>query len=231
MPEEAKMPPFPDPTELWRQWYDATAKAWSGLLDGSKESGRLFPMDPFTFFKQWYDAASEAWSKATGDVIGSEKFVEAASQFLESYASFYKAFRRANEEYFRNLQLPTRSDIARVAELVIALEEKVDQVEDAFENYEEKYAQPATAMAESLASVEQRLDTVEQRLENLPAALQDAGSLGELQERLGRVESKLDSLLATLERRETREQEQPAPATTGAGRQARRRAPKPEKGE
>ncbi len=60
--------------------------------------------------------------------------METTTPLLESYASFFKTFRRANEEFFQNLQLPTRSDIARIAELVIALEEKVDQIDDALDD-------------------------------------------------------------------------------------------------
>src|SRR5947209_13414074 len=94
------------------------------------------PPDPFTFFREWYNATSETWSKAAEEAVGSEQFMELNKRFLESYSAFYKTFRLANEEYFRNLQLPTRSDITRVAELVVALEEKVDRIEDTLEDSE-----------------------------------------------------------------------------------------------
>lgn len=107
--------------------------------------------DPSTFFREWYNATSEAWSKAAEEAVGSEQFMELNKRFLESYATFSKAWRLANEEYFRNLQLPTRSDITRVAELVVALEEKIDRIED---------------------TLEDRLDRVESKLDGILAALE-----------------------------------------------------------
>src|SRR5258708_20203573 len=101
------------------------------------------------------------WSKVVGDIMGAEKFVEAAGDFLESYTSFYKTSRRASEEYFRNLQLPTRSDLARVAELVVNLEVKVDSVEDAFEDFKEGQQ---GAIKEIEAVLDGRLDQLENKL-------------------------------------------------------------------
>jgi hypothetical protein len=154
--------------------------------------------DPFTLFKQWYDATSETWSKAVGDIIGSDRFMQMASQFLESYTSFARTFHRASEEYFSNLQLPTRSDIARVAELVINVEEKVDQLDLAFEGLEDTYAQSTTS--EAIAGLAGRLDGVENKLDVLPAVLQKLATVERLEMRLDRVENKLDQLLLALEK-------------------------------
>jgi len=37
MPEAKKPWSVMDPTELWKQWYEASVKAWSDALDGGKE--------------------------------------------------------------------------------------------------------------------------------------------------------------------------------------------------
>jgi pyruvate/2-oxoglutarate dehydrogenase complex dihydrolipoamide acyltransferase (E2) component len=70
-----------------------------------------------------------------------------------------------------------RSDVTRVAGLVVALEDKVDRLEEAFEDFEYGYAEPATA--ESVGNVDNRLANLEKRLEG--------------------VEGKLDQLLTALE--------------------------------
>jgi len=161
-----------DPTELWKQWYETSSNQWLEMMEEARAkmlAGESLPADPFTFFKQWYEATSETWSKVVGDVIGTEKFVEATSRFLESYTSFARTLRRTNEEYFRNLQLPTRSDIARVAELVVALEEKVDRIEDAFEEFQEG---PQVAISEVVEGLSKRLDRVESKLDKVLAALE-----------------------------------------------------------
>jgi len=207
-----------DPQEIWQQWFETTIEGWRKVIEikgdplglttqwlklmeearAKMQTEGTFPTDPFTFFRQWYDATSETWSKVVGDVISNEQFLQVNSQFLEGYASFVKTFSRTSEEYFRNLQLPTRSDVARVAELVIAMEEKFDRLEDAFEDFEEKHQQAETG--EALADLTGRLEEVENKLDTLPAALKRVTAIDGLTHRLDRVESKLDTLLAALEK-------------------------------
>jgi polyhydroxyalkanoic acid synthase PhaR subunit len=207
-----------DPQELWQHWFEATTASWRNAAEKGADPLGLttqwlemmeearakmsaegaIAADPFTLFKQWYDATSETWSKAVGDIIGSDKFMQMASQFLESYTSFARTFHRASEEYFSNLQLPTRSDIARVAELVINVEEKVDQLDFAFEGLEDSYAQSTTS--EAIAGLAGRLDGVENKLDVLPAVLQKLATVERLEMRLDRVENKLDKLLLALEK-------------------------------
>ncbi len=213
--EQMKASPFGkmDPKEFWKQWLEASVDIWRSATERGgdplgfttqwlemMEEARArilsegnIPSDPFTFIKQWYDATSETWAKVTGDIIGTDRFMESAKEFLESYTSFYRTFRRANEEFFRNLQLPTRSDIARVAELVVDLEEKVDVIEDALEGFEDNFAKVITS------NLEEHLDQVEMKLDMLPATLQKLTSVNGLENRLDQVEMKLDALPATLQ--------------------------------
>ena len=209
-----------DPQELWKQWFETTVETWRkaaavggdplGLttqwLEMMEEArakmlaGVKLPADPFTLFKQWYDATSETWSTVVGNIIGTEKFMEMSSEFLKSYASFYGTLRRVNEEYFRNLQLPTRTDIARVAELVVNLEDKVDRIDSAMDDFDGGSGQ--LAANESVESLRRGVEALEKRLD--------------------RVESKLDALLAALGKLEVREHAAPVePAKT-----ARRRTSK-----
>jgi hypothetical protein len=115
---------------------------------------------------------------------------------MDSYTSFYRTARRSNEEFFRNLQLPTRSDLARVAELVVATEEKVDHIEDAFEDFVDGYAKVATI--EAVEGLEGRLSQMEKKLDILPLALEkiEAEAMGGL----GRLESRSEALPAALEK-------------------------------
>lgn len=181
----------PDPRELWRRWFDATVESWekSAELGGEMlsmtpryfemlEQARAnlmsvgsFPKDPLEFAVQWYNATSGPFSDFVQDVIEREEFLEPASHWLQSYASFYKVFSRRSEEYLKSLQVPVRSDITRVAGLVVALEDKVDRLEEAFEEFEYGYAKPATA--EEVGELEKRLDRVEGKLDRLLAALEN----------------------------------------------------------
>jgi polyhydroxyalkanoic acid synthase PhaR subunit len=183
-----------DPRELWRRWFDASVESWekSAELGGEMlnmtpryfemlEQARTnlmsagsFPKDPLEFAVQWYNATSGPFSEFIQDVIEREEFLEPASEWLQHYASFYKLFARRSEEYLKSLQVPVRSDITRVAGLVVALEDKVDRLEEAFEEFEYGYAKPATT--EELGELEKRFDRVEGKLDRLLAALENGNA-------------------------------------------------------
>jgi len=202
-----------NPKEAWKHWFEATTDAWKKTTERGADPLGLttqwlemmeearakmsvagaMPADPFTFFKEWYDATSETWSKVVGDLIGTEKFMEMVSQFLESYVSFIRTFNQASVEYFSRLQLPTRWDIARVAELVVNVEDKVDRLDNEFENFQDTYNSQLTK-GEATSQLLGRLESVESNVTVLPAAVES------LEKRLDRVEGKLDQLLRALEK-------------------------------
>jgi polyhydroxyalkanoic acid synthase PhaR subunit len=179
---------------LWKQWFDAVSESWQkasaleteavdlaprwvATLDQIRNnflSAQGYPTDPLQFVVRWYNATSGPLSDFVGDLIERENILDTSSHFLQSYASFYKVFRRDSEEYLKSLSIPVRTDITRVASLVVALEDKIDRLEEVFED---GYARPATA--EGLGGIEDRVKGLEKRLEG--------------------VEGKIDKLLTALE--------------------------------
>jgi polyhydroxyalkanoic acid synthase PhaR subunit len=186
----------PEVRDLWQRWFEMTQDSWRRsaemgqsamellprwvqMLDEARTNllaGGVPPSDPLQLATQWYNATSGPFSDFVGDVIEREEFLEPSSRFLQSYASFYKVFRRNSEEYLKNLQLPVRSDITRIAGLVVNLEEKVDRIEEVLEDFEYGYAEPATT--ESVKELEKRLDRVEGKLDRLLGALEGAQNGG-----------------------------------------------------
>ncbi len=181
--------PMLDPGALYKQWLDTACAVsdnanelgadpsglgaqWLELMEDLRARGATpgsFPADPLTAFRQWYDATSEVWSKVAGDIVGTESFVESTSRFLESYTSFYKTFSHGAEQYYRGLQLPVRSDISRVAALVVNLESKVDHMEDELEDLSDRLQ--ASSRSEAGDGLEERLSRVESKLDELLQAL------------------------------------------------------------
>ena len=181
----------PEVRDLWRRWFEMTQDSWRKsaemgqsamellprwmqMLDEARTNllaGGVPPSDPLQLATQWYNATSGPFSDFVGDVIEREEFLEPSSRFLQSYASFYKVFKRNSEEHLKNLQLPVRSDITRIAGLVVNLEEKVDRIEEVLEDFEYGYAEPATG--ESVRALEERLDRVEGKLDRLLVALEN----------------------------------------------------------
>jgi 2-oxoacid dehydrogenase-like protein with E3 subunit-binding domain len=206
--------------DMWQRWSEASASSvqkgaelgqnavdllprWTQMLEEARDNllaGGNLPADPLQFATRWYNATSGPFSDFVGDVIEREEFLEPSSQFLQSYASFYKVFKRNSEEYLKSLQLPVRSDISRVAGLVINLEDKIDRIEEVLEDFEYTPAKPATA--DSIEALEGRIDGIERALKRVSqtgAQAATAESVQALGGRLDGVEGKLDRLLAALE--------------------------------
>jgi exonuclease VII small subunit len=201
---------------LWKQWFEANqdfwqkaakvgeeavdlAPRWLATLDQIRNnllSAEGYPTDPLQFATRWYNATSGPLSDFVGDLIEREEILDVSSQFLQNYASFYKVFRRNSEEYLKGLSVPVRSDITRVAGLVVALEDKMDRLEEAFEDFEYGYASPATA--ESVQGIEERIGRLEDSLGRIEGDASD-DSTSSLERRLDDVEGKLDQILTALQ--------------------------------
>jgi exonuclease VII small subunit len=201
---------------LWKQWFEANqefwqkatkvgeeavdlAPRWFAMLDQIRNnllSAEGYPTDPLQFATRWYNATSGPLSDFVGDLIEREEILDVSSQFLQNYASFYKVFRRNSEEYLKGLSVPVRSDITRVAGLVVALEDKMDRLEEAFEDFEYGYASPATA--ESVQGIEERIGRLEDTLERVEGSGASDDSTSGLERRLDDVEGKLDQILTAL---------------------------------
>ena len=189
----------PGVRDLWQRWFELSTDLWKKsaemgqsamevlprwmqMLDEARINllaGGAPPSDPLQLTTQWYNATSGPFSDFVGDVIEREEFLEPSSRFLQHYASFYKVFKRNSEDYLKNLQLPVRSDISRIAGLVVNLEEKVDRIEEVLEDFEYGYAEPATS--ESVEGLEARLDRVEGKLDRLLAAFEGGSQEGGVQ--------------------------------------------------
>jgi hypothetical protein len=208
--------------EIWQTWFEATMEIWqqavgkggpqAGLAtqwlkmmeqaQAKLQAGEVLPIDPFTLFRDWYNSSSEEWAKSIESALGSEKFLQSSGPLMESYTGVMKAFRLASEAYFKKLQLPTLSDISRVAELVIALEEKVDKIDDSLEGLQEQ--NNALASSEMVDGLQERLNqtVTNETLQNLATQVQQLANserVAQLEKRLAGVEEKLDLILSHLE--------------------------------
>ena len=77
-----------EPMELWRRWYDANSRMWSGMLEGNAEA----LMDPFGLYRQWSSGLREEAQDTPGGVPSAEEFwgqwVEATNDVWGRYAEY-----------------------------------------------------------------------------------------------------------------------------------------------
>jgi polyhydroxyalkanoic acid synthase PhaR subunit len=92
--------------------------------------------DPFEIWRQMYDANERAWTAALEQTMGSREFGESSGKLRETLLAAQKSVRDNMRTYLETMNVPTREDIARLGELVVGLEEKVDQVIDRLDTIE-----------------------------------------------------------------------------------------------
>ncbi len=117
------------------------------------------PPNPFEAFKAAYDQAAESWSKSMEQVLSSEDFAAAAGRMVARYADAQEALRKAAESTSDQLHLPTKDDLARVAELVLNLERKIDAATDQL--FELAKSRPELPSAETWTQISERLAALE----------------------------------------------------------------------
>lgn len=92
--------------------------------------------DPYEVWRQLYETNERAWSAALEQAMGSPEFGESSGKLLETLLAAQKSSRDNMRVYLETMNVPTREDIARLGELVIGLEEKIDQLADRFDSIE-----------------------------------------------------------------------------------------------
>jgi polyhydroxyalkanoic acid synthase PhaR subunit len=92
--------------------------------------------DPFAFWRQWYEANQNAWGKGAADATGTAAFAEMQGKLLETFLAVQKQMRDMGRAQLEALDLPTRGDVARLGEIVLGLEEKIDQLGDRLDRIE-----------------------------------------------------------------------------------------------
>ena len=113
--------------------------------------------DPFEVWRQLYDTNERTWSAALEQAMGSPEFGESSWKLLETMLAAQKSVRdnmRTYLETIKTIDVPTRKDIARLGELVIGLEKKIDRryaIEDAIRAKAAASAKAATARAAATA--------------------------------------------------------------------------------
>ncbi len=107
--------------------------------------------DPFETWRQLYDANERAWTSALEQAMGSPEFGETSGKMLETMLAAQKSVRDNMRTYLETMNVPTREDIARLGELVVGIEEKIDQVGDRLDAIEDAVRARPAARARSAA--------------------------------------------------------------------------------
>jgi len=90
-------------------------------------------LDPFGTLRAMRDANLQTWSKMMIDLVNSEAYSQATSQWLDTYLMMSQPFQRVIEttmaQVLTGLNMPTHADVARLAERMTNMEMRLDDLD------------------------------------------------------------------------------------------------------
>ena len=124
-------PPFSvgDLQQVWQQFFSA----WAEQAQQAMTAGASNPEALLNAQKQWADQL-EAMAKTFAEVMGTEAFAGMLGRYMEQSLVWQQRMARQAEPQLdailRAFNMPSRSQIDRMFERVIGLEERIDDLED-----------------------------------------------------------------------------------------------------
>lgn len=88
------------------------------------------PFDPISMWKTIYEQTEANWSGILHEMMEREDFSENMGDTLNHYLQYQELVSKMTETYLKEVNMPSRSEVANIASLIINLEEKVDFLSD-----------------------------------------------------------------------------------------------------
>ncbi len=128
---------------------------------------QTLPLDPFKMWKSIYDQTEANWNDAIQESLKQESFSEGMGETLNYYLQYQELTKKTTESYLKQVNIPTRGELADVASLVINLEGKVDDLDDKFDEELSKLdaTKEISQLRKTVTNLEKKLDKVLETLE------------------------------------------------------------------
>ncbi|TMD78073.1 MAG: hypothetical protein E6I97_07730 [Chloroflexi bacterium] len=124
-----------DIENLWLEWNKANQDLWNRMLQSWTNPTRQG--DIFSLWPEWNKANQDLWNRMLQSWIETETFAQLLGKAMQNYLTMHDAFGKALQEYMvqalQTMKIASADDITRLAEMIINLENKVDQLADEVE--------------------------------------------------------------------------------------------------
>jgi hypothetical protein len=112
----------------------------------TRNGKRFDPMEPWRGMR---DAYLDAWAKSMVDMVNSEAYAQATGTMLDTYLSVSAPFREAIEKAMlkalEQLSMPSRADVASIAERMTNIEMRLDDMDAKLDNIQRLASTPGAA--------------------------------------------------------------------------------------
>lgn len=159
-------------------------------------------IDPFQVWKKMYFAFEDSLSKTVRDSVTTDSFANGIDWILNSYLQYLKLQKDFMSGYMEDTPFPSKRDVARVAELVVSLENKVDILEGELDEKLTFMEDQAAALADRLADQPAAITIAEFNKVFTPAmsAVKDLGKrVSDLDKAVKKIDASLGALSKQLQ--------------------------------
>lgn len=160
--------------------------------------------NPYEIWKKMYFATEDATAASVRESIKTKGFAQALDTMLEAYLMNHKMMSDANKKYLEQSPFPSKADVARVAELVIGLEDKIDVLETGFVMQLSRGLKYLSIIAETMSNsdnkeISSQLTSMTKSIDQLSKKNDLPKRVEALEKAVGGVEKKLDQINQSLE--------------------------------
>lgn len=116
--------------------------------------------DAFTLWKNLYDQTENAWRDVIEQTLEQKSFAEGLGQVQDQYLQMQGVINGMTESYLKQMNMPTRDEIAQVATLIINVDAKVDDLDDSLDASTADYRKELDTLKRTVTRLDKKLDTV-----------------------------------------------------------------------
>jgi polyhydroxyalkanoic acid synthase PhaR subunit len=131
----------------------------------------IFFPDLTELWKEFYFKNENSWAEVLKEVITKDTFVHMLDKTLDSHLSNEKLMRQNMDKYFEQSPFPSKKDIARLAEMIVSVEEKVEVLDDQLVDAVKSMANGMLAMAEAQKRSREEIVALRQDIADLSKKL------------------------------------------------------------
>ncbi|MBN6186091.1 hypothetical protein JQN58_03695 [Aneurinibacillus sp. BA2021] len=86
--------------------------------------------DPVQMWKSWYDLVEKTWGKTMDDFVKTSEYSTMIGEYQKWFFYSQDQYKKMMDQFLMENNMPNKDEIARVAQLVIQLEEKVEKLDE-----------------------------------------------------------------------------------------------------
>lgn len=123
-------------------------------------------IDPFEMWKNIYDQTEAYFSKSLDENLATEDFSKGLGKVLDMNLQYKKLVNDSTKVYLEQMNMPSKDDLARLASLVLNVESKVDDLEEAIEDTivvqadQERLAQEVKTIQIEMKQLHKKMDQI-----------------------------------------------------------------------